>query len=104
MTTDIATKSKVTIAPKNDLAPPPRFQVIMFNDNVTTIDFVMAVLQEVFEHNEKSAENLTSKIHNEGQAIVAVLPFEIAESKAVDVTLLARNNNFPLTVKIEPES
>jgi len=103
MSTDTATKSKVKIAPRLDLTAPPRFKVIFMNDNVTTVQFVMAVLQEVFDHNEDSAMILTARIHEEGQASVAVLPFEIAESKAVEATLLARTNSFPLNVKIEPE-
>ena len=102
MSTDTATTTKVKIAPRLDLVEPPKFQVIFFNDNVTTVQFVMAVLQDVFGHSEDSATVLTVKIHEEGQASVAVLPFEIAESKAVEVTLLARTNSFPLNVKLEP--
>lgn len=104
MSTDTATKSKIKIAPRLDVTPPPRFSVIFMNDSVTTVQFVMSVLQEVFEHDEDNAMTLTAKIHEQGQASVAVLPFEIAESKAVEVTLLARTNSFPLNVKIEPES
>ena len=104
MSTDTANKTSVKIKPNMDLQPPPRFQVIFMNDNVTTVDFVMAVLQEIFDHDEENAMLLTAKIHEQGQASVAVLPFEIAESKAVEVTLLARTNSFPLTVKIEPVS
>jgi ATP-dependent Clp protease adapter protein ClpS len=44
------------------------------------------------------------QIHEHGRASVAVLPFEIAESKAVETTLLARTNQFPLAVKVEPEA
>ena len=58
---------------------------------------------EIFDHNQESAMDLTMKIHEQGNASVAVLPFEIAESKAVEVTMLARSNNFPLNVKLEPE-
>ena len=103
MSTETVTKSITTIQPRTDLTPPPRYSVIFMNDNVTTMDFVMAVLIELYEHTEDSAEELTIKIHENGQAAVAVLPFEIAESKAVETTLLARTNSFPLAVKIEPE-
>jgi ATP-dependent Clp protease adapter protein ClpS len=48
MTTDVETRTKVKITPRNDLTPPPKFKVIFMNDNVTTVDFVIAVLQEVF--------------------------------------------------------
>jgi ATP-dependent Clp protease adaptor protein ClpS len=103
MSTDTATRSKVKVNVRNDLTPPPKFKVIFMNDNVTTVDFVIAVLQEIFDHNFDSAQELTVKIHEEGSASVAILPFEIAESKAVETTLLARTNQFPLAVKIEPE-
>jgi ATP-dependent Clp protease adapter protein ClpS len=42
------------------------------------------------------------KIHNDGSAIVALLNYEIAEQKAVETTVIARNNNFPLDVKVKP--
>jgi ATP-dependent Clp protease adaptor protein ClpS len=103
MSTAADTKTRVKIAPNLDLTPPPRYKVIFMNDNVTTVQFVMAVLEQIFDHNTESAENLTVKIHEEGQATVAILPHEIAETKAVEVTLIARGNNFPLNVKLEPE-
>jgi ATP-dependent Clp protease adapter protein ClpS len=43
------------------------------------------------------------KVHEEGSAVVAVLPYEMAEQKGIEVTLLARNNGFPLQVKIEQD-
>ena len=43
-------------------------------------------------------------IHEIGSAVVAVLPYEIAEQKGIEVTVLARNNNYPLQVKLEPET
>jgi ATP-dependent Clp protease adaptor protein ClpS len=103
MSIESSTKTRVKIAPNLELTPPPRFKVIFLNDNVTTVQFVMAVLEQIFDHNTESAEELTVKIHEEGQATVAILPHEIAETKAVEVTLIARGNNFPLNVKIEPE-
>jgi ATP-dependent Clp protease adaptor protein ClpS len=104
MSTDTATKTRQKIQPNLDLVPPPRYQVIFMNDNVTTMDFVVALLMQLFEHTEDTAQLLMIKIHEQGQAVVAVLPFEIAESKAVEATILARNNNFPLNIKIEPEA
>lgn len=103
MSAEANTKSRVKIAPNLDLTPPPRYKVIFINDNVTTVQFVMAVLEQIFDHDAQSAEAITVKIHEEGQATVAILPHEIAETKAVEVTLIARGNNFPLNVKLEPE-
>lgn len=97
--TKVAVKSKAKVA----LAPPRDHKVIYLNDHITAIDFVIETLTEIFDHDADTAEYLTQKIHEDGSAVVAVLPFEIAEHKGVEVTILARSNGFPLQVKIEPE-
>ena len=86
---------------REDLQPPSYYNVIFLNDNVTTMDFVIAILVSVFNYGDEDALAVTQKIHEEGSAVVATYPYEIAEQKALETTLLARNNNFPLTVKIE---
>jgi len=86
---------------REDLQAPSFYNVIFFNDNVTTMDFVIAILVSVFNYGDEDALVITQKIHEEGSAIVATYPYEIAEQKALETTLLARNNSFPLTVKIE---
>ena len=59
-------------------------------------------LIEFFEYNAQTAIEITESIHNTGAATVAVLPYEIAEQKGVEVTLSARQQNYPLQVKLEP--
>lgn len=86
---------------REDLRPPSYYNVIFLNDNVTTMDFVIAILVSVFAYGDEDALLVTQKIHEQGSAVVATYPYEIAEQKALETTLLARNNNFPLTVKIE---
>lgn len=93
------TKTKTT--PRLDLPAPSNYRVIYINDNTTTVDFVIDSLVEIFNHSEENAIELTDKVHNDGSAIVAVLPYEIAEQKGVEVIQLARNNGFPLVVKLE---
>jgi ATP-dependent Clp protease adaptor protein ClpS len=68
------------------------------------MDFVIESLIEFFNYNTETALHITQDIHSAGSAVVAVLPYEVAEQKGVEVTLLARNNGFPLQVKLEPES
>lgn len=97
------TNVKVKVKPRTDINPPRQFKVIYLNDETTTMEFVMMTLMEVFDHNEESAMNITQKIHEEGSAIVGVYPFEIAEHKGVEVTVMARANGYPLQVKVEPE-
>lgn len=103
----MSTKTEATvqarIAPKLDLQPPPQYKVIYINDEVTTMEFVVETLKVIFDYDELGAIEITKEVHEEGSAVVAVLPYEMAEQKGVEVTLLARNNGFPLQVKVEAE-
>ena len=107
MTTMAETKTKTDIVPRIeprvDLKEPIDFNVIYVNDNVTTMEFVVESLKIVFHYAEESAEALCSRIHEEGSAVVATLPYEIAEQKGVEATVLARNHGFPLQIKIEAD-
>nr|NDG05872.1 ATP-dependent Clp protease adaptor ClpS [Oxalobacteraceae bacterium] len=83
---------------------PPMFRVIYLNDNQTHMDFVVESLMEFFNYTQELATQITLDIHQEGSACVAVLPFEIAEQKGIEVTVSARSQNYPLQVKLEPET
>jgi ATP-dependent Clp protease adaptor protein ClpS len=82
---------------------PGYYKVIFINDDLTPMEFVVDVLQKIFKHDRQSAEAITMNIHTEGSAIVGIYSYEIAEQKGVETTVLARNNGFPLVVKIEKE-
>ena len=97
--TDVAEKSKTKVK----LSPPREHKVIYLNDEITPMDFVISSLMDIFEHDFETAENLTLRVHEEGSAVVAVLPYEIAEHKGIEATVFARTNGYPLQVKIEPE-
>jgi ATP-dependent Clp protease adaptor protein ClpS len=96
------TVSKIKINEK--IAEPPRFKVIFINDNQTSMEFVIGSLVEYFEYSIASAEQITASIHEAGSAVVAVLPYEIAEQKGIEITLSARAEGYPLQIKLEPES
>lgn len=80
---------------------PSRYNVIMHNDDVTTMDFVVMVLVRIFRKSEQDAEIIMLKIHNEGSAIVGTYYKDIATSKVRYTTNLARNNGYPLRLTIE---
>jgi ATP-dependent Clp protease adaptor protein ClpS len=80
------------------------FRVVYLNDNATSMEFVVESLVEYFEYTPETAEQITIDIHEEGSACVAVLPYEIAEQKGVEVTVSARAQNYPLQIKLEPET
>ena len=97
---DVLTKINVN----TELQEPPMFKVIYLNDNQTSMEFVVESLMEFFSYNTDTAVQITENIHNTGAAVVAVLPYEIAEQKGVEVTLSARQQNYPLQVKLEPDA
>lgn len=92
------------IKPNTALKEPPLFRVIYFNDDKTTMEFVVESLIEFFNYNLDTASAITADIHEQGSAIVAVLPYEIAEQRGIEVTLDARAKGYPLQVKVEAES
>jgi ATP-dependent Clp protease adaptor protein ClpS len=96
---DTVSKTKQQI----ELKEPPMFKVIYLNDNQTTMEFVIESLVEFFNYNTQTALQITEDIHTAGSAVVAVLPYEVAEQKGIEVTIHARSNNYPLQVKLEPD-
>ena len=98
------TESKVKIKPNLKIAEPPMFKVIYINDDHTTMDFVVTSLVEHFNYTTDTAMHITEGIHNDGSAVVAVLPYEVAEQKGIEVTLEARAEGYPLQVKVEAET
>lgn len=99
--TDTIVKPKIET--KLDLKEPSMFRVVYLNDETTTMEFVIETLLSVFNLSADEATALTVKIHEDGSAVVAVMPYEIAEQKGIEVTVLARSHGFPLQVKLEPE-
>jgi ATP-dependent Clp protease adaptor protein ClpS len=82
---------------------PKKFKVVVCNDDVTTMEFVILMLVEVFNHSSEKAIDLTIDIHNNGKAVAGTYTYEIAEQKAFEAVELARLNDFPLVVKVETE-
>jgi ATP-dependent Clp protease adaptor protein ClpS len=101
--TDTVTKQKTNVRAREDLKEPPMFKVIYLNDNQTSMEFVIGSLVEHFDYTVPTAERLTVDIHESGSAVVAVLPYEIAEQKGIEVTVNARSAGYPLQVKLEPD-
>ena len=96
--------TRTRIKPSEAVKEPPMFRVVYLNDNATSMEFVVESLIEYFEYTHETAEQITIDIHEEGSACVAVLPYEIAEQKGVEVTVSARSQNYPLQIKLEPET
>ena len=99
--TSVVTQKQVQVNP--DVKEPNMYKVIYINDNQTSMQFVIDSLVGYFDYAEIQAEKITEDIHVQGSAVVAVLPYEIAEQKGIEVTVEARSAGYPLQVKLEEE-
>jgi len=86
---------------KIDYSEIKKWNVIIHNDDTTTMDFVISILMELFKHTEEKANGIALKIHIEGKCVVAQYTYEIAQQKASDATEVANVCGFPLRVTIE---
>lgn len=96
-------QTKVRSSAKVTYEKPKNYVVIMFNDNVTTMEFVVMILQKIFYKSDKDAESIMLKVHNDGQAIVGVYSLDMARTKVKRSMSLAQENDFPLLLTFEPE-
>tara|TARA_B100001750_G_C14917809_1_gene307820 strand:- start:30 stop:329 length:300 start_codon:yes stop_codon:yes gene_type:complete len=99
MSTDIQTLTKEKIK----LEEPGLYDVIFLNDNITTQEFVIRVLKQIFNKSQEQAEAIMKKIHDSGQGVVGSYVHELAEQKGIETTLLARQEGMPLQVKVKKQ-
>ncbi|MBP3945251.1 ATP-dependent Clp protease adaptor ClpS [Psychrobacter sp. K31L] len=85
-----------------EVAKPPMYAVVMYNDNYTPMEFVVYVLQSEFRHSVDSAVEVMLTIHNSSKGIAGIYPKDIAETKAKKVNSLAHREGYPLLTQIEP--
>ena len=98
------TKTRTRTKTNVDVKEPPMFRVIYLNDDQTPMEFVISTLIEHFDYTIDSAQDITMAIHETGSAVVAVMPYELAEQKGVEITVQARGEGYPLQIKLEPQS
>lgn len=90
---------KERVAPKQQ--EPTQFRVILLNDDYTTMDFVIHVLESVFQKSPAEAYRIMMQVHVNGSGVAGVYPWEIAETKVETVTAMAKHAQFPLRATIE---
>jgi ATP-dependent Clp protease adaptor protein ClpS len=88
---------------KEKVAKPPLFQVLFHNDNYTTMEFVVWVLQTVFLRSETDSMAIMLNVHRNGMGVAGVYTKEVAETKIEKTHALAREHEFPLKLSMEPE-
>ena len=80
---------------------PPMYKVLLLNDDYTTMDFVIMVLEVVFHKDDQEATRIMLKVHQEGHGVAGVFTRDMAETKVAIVHDLAHKNEHPLRCSIE---
>jgi ATP-dependent Clp protease adaptor protein ClpS len=99
MSTEAQIEEKIVTS----LQPPKMWKVIFLNDDKTPMEFVIELLTGIFKHDETRAKEITLEIHETGSAVAGIYSHEIAETKGIESTHIARSNGFPLQITIEME-
>ncbi len=86
-----------------ELKEPPRYKVLLHNDNYTTMEFVVQVLETVFHKNPAEAVQIMLNVHKRGVGLCGIYTAEVAETKVAMVHHMARENNYPLKCSMEEE-
>ena len=87
---------------RTDLREPRRYKVIIYNDDFTTMEFVVMILVQVFLKSQEEAETLMLQVHHSDKAVVGIYSYDIAVSKTRKATLMAREKSYPLRLAVEP--
>jgi ATP-dependent Clp protease adaptor protein ClpS len=96
-------EAEVATETKTEVRRPPLYKVLLHNDDYTTQDFVVTILETIFSHPKETAVQIMLHVHARGIGIAGLFPYEAAEAKMNQVHALAREREFPLRCSIEPE-
>ena len=99
----LAPEETALAEPATKVEKPKLFKVLLHNDDYTTMEFVVYVLQSIFHLKESDAIRIMLSVHTRGVGVAGVYTFEIAETKAGQVTTLARASEFPLLATVKEE-
>ena len=102
--TDRDEQSGTATVSKQKVQPPRMYKVLMHNDDYTTMEFVILVLQKFFNKSHDEAQAIMISVHQKGFGVCGVYTFEVAESKAAKVVKYARDNGHPLQCSTEADS
>lgn len=85
-----------------ELEEPPQYEVVLLNDDYTTMDFVVEVLMRFFRKTTFDAEYIMLQVHQNGSGVCGIYPYDIAETKVGQVIDYARSNGHPLMCVMRP--
>ena len=86
---------------RDEVKEPSMYQVMLINDDYTTMEFVVEILMFVFNKSAEKSMQIMLKVHREGMGLCGVYTYEVAETKVDTVHALAREKGFPLKCTME---
>jgi ATP-dependent Clp protease adaptor protein ClpS len=95
------TREETLTKDRERLQEPPLYKVILHNDDYTTMDFVVMILELIFGKDTAEATAIMLNVHHQGRGVAGVYSREIGETKVAEVHQLARKNQFPLKCSLE---
>lgn len=101
MTTMATKQENLSVLERSKTKPPKLYKVLLLNDDYTTMEFVIEVLQRFFSMGTEHAMQVMLKVHNEGSAVCGVYPKDIAETKVNQVVSHATQHGHPLKCHME---
>ena len=93
----------VVVETEKRLKRPSLFKVLLHNDDYTTKEFVVQILEAVFNKDNTEAVQIMIHVHRNGVGVAGVYPFEVAETKVKTVEGLAQQYEYPLKCSVEEE-
>ena len=97
------TQGEVGVLERKRTKRPQRWRVLLYNDDYTTMEFVVAVLQTVFRLSPSEATQVMLKVHTQGYGVAGIYPHDVAESKVLAVHERAQSAGYPLRAGMEEE-
>lgn len=98
---EVGTDTGTTVADDIDTKEPRMYKVILLNDDYTTMDFVVSILETIFKKSPAEAVRIMLAVHNQGQGVCGMYPKQIAEAKQSLVHKRARAEGFPLCCALD---
>ena len=86
---------------RTSLKEPEQFKVLLLNDDYTPMDFVVQVLENIFNTQPSEAYRIMMQVHTQGSGLAGVYSHEVAETKVADVVELAQDSGYPLQATME---
>ena len=99
-----STHEKTEVLDRPKLKRPPMYRVILHNDDYTTQEFVISILQVYFHKTIEQATQLMLDVHRTGRGIAGIYPYDMAATKVKQVEMHASRYEMPLMISMEPDS